>query len=106
VEIVYPSLSILAEPTVAVVDTVAIKRGTRAVAQAYLEYLYTPQGQEIAVKNHYRPRQAPAGTLNAARFPPVKFVTIDETFGGWPAAQKKHFADGGTFDQIYAPGNK
>jgi sulfate transport system substrate-binding protein len=106
VEIIYPSISILAEPTVAVVDTVVLKRGTRAVAQAYLEYLYTPQGQEIAAKNHYRPRQAPAGSHHASHFPHLKLVTIDDTFGGWPVAQKKHFSDGGIFDQIYAPGGK
>jgi sulfate transport system substrate-binding protein len=106
VEIVYPSISILAEPTVAVVDAVVDKHGTRAASQAYLDYLYTPQGQEIAAKNHYRPRQAPAGSHHALHFPHLKLVTIDEAFGGWRAAQQKHFADNGVFDQIYVPGGK
>lgn len=105
VEIVVPSVSILAEPPVAVVDKVVGKHGTRAAAQAYLQYLYSPEGQEIAAKHHYRPRQAPAGG-HSSHFPKVKLFTIDEVFGGWQAAQKKHFADGGIFDQIYIPGGK
>ncbi len=105
VEIVYPSISILAEPPVAVVDKVADKHGTRAVAQAYLEFLYSPEGQKLAEKHHYRPRQAQAGG-HAGHFSKIKLFTIDDAFGGWQAAQKKHFADGGIFDQIYVPGGK
>jgi sulfate transport system substrate-binding protein len=103
VEIVVPSLSILAEPPVAVVDKVVDKKGTRALAQAYLEYLYSPEGQEIAARNYYRPRQEAVAAKYAKTFPKVNLVTIDEVFGGWPKAQKTHFADGGVFDQIYAP---
>ncbi|WP_418647914.1 sulfate ABC transporter substrate-binding protein [Thauera butanivorans] len=101
-EIVVPSISILAEPPVTVVDGVADKRGTTKVAQAYLEYLYSPVGQKIAAKHYYRP-SAPehADPADIARFPEVKLVTIDD-LGGWQAAQKKHFADGGVFDQLYA----
>ncbi len=102
VEIVTPSLSILAEPPVTVVDKVANKRGTAPVAKAYLEYLYTPQGQEIAAKNFYRPRLESVAAKYASQFSKVNLVTIDEVFGGWPKAQKTHFADGGVFDQIYA----
>jgi sulfate transport system substrate-binding protein len=105
VEIVIPTVSILAEPPVAVVDTVVDRHGTRAAAQAYLEYLYSPEGQELAAKHHYRPIQVPAGSGHAAHFPKVNFVTIDNAFGGWRTAQKKHFSDGGVFDQIY-PGGK
>ena len=104
VEIVYPSVSILAEPTVAVVDKVVDKRGTRAVAQAYLEYLYSKEGQELAAKHHYRPRKAAAG--GRAAFPRLNLFTIDGAFGGWKNAQQKHFADNGVFDQIYAPGGR
>jgi sulfate transport system substrate-binding protein len=103
-EIVTPSLSILAEPPVSVVDKVVDKRGTRKVALAYLEYLYSPEGQEIAGKNYYRPRDAKAAAKFAKQFAPVKLFTIDELFGGWQKAQKTHFADGGVFDQLYAPG--
>src|SRR6266540_103576 len=102
-ELVAPSVSILAEPPVAVVDKVANKRGTRAVAQAYLEYLYTEEGQKVAAKNYYRPRLASVAAEYAAQFPKVNLFTIDEVFGGWQNAQKAHFADGGTFDQIYQP---
>ena len=105
-EIVVPSLSILAEPPVSIVDKVVDKRGTRKVAEAYLKFLYTTQGQEIAAKNHYRPRDAAVAAKHAADFPTVNLVTIDEAFGGWQKAQKTHFADGGTFDQIYVPGAK
>jgi len=105
-EIVTPSLSILAEPPVSVVDKVVDKRGTRKVATAYLEYLYSPEGQEIAAKNFYRPRDASVAARYAAQFKPVKLLTIDADFGGWRAAQKTHFDDGGVFDQIYAPGAK
>jgi sulfate/thiosulfate transport system substrate-binding protein len=104
VDIVVPSLSILAEPPVAVVDQIADKKGTRAVAQAYLEYLYAPEGQEIAAKHYYRPRLAAVAGKYAATFPKVNLVTIDGVFGGWQKAQAAHFADGGTFDQIYTPG--
>jgi sulfate/thiosulfate-binding protein len=103
VDIVIPSLSILAEPPVTVVDKVADKKGTRAVAQAYLEYLYSPEGQEIAAKNYYRPRLDAVAKKYAATFPKVNLVTIDGVFGGWQKAQKRHFADGGLFDQIYRP---
>jgi sulfate/thiosulfate transport system substrate-binding protein len=103
VDVVVPSLSILAEPPVAVVDQIAGKKGTRAVAQAYLEYLYTPEGQEIAAKHYYRPRLAAVAGKYAATFPKVNLVTIDGVFGGWQKAQKTHFADGGVFDQIYQP---
>ena len=104
VEIVVPSVSILAEPPVAVVDTVVDRKGTRAVAEAYLQYLYTPEGQEIAAKHHYRPRDANIAAKYADAFAKTTLFTIDEAFGGWQTAQKTHFADGGTFDQIYRPG--
>ena len=94
-EIVAPSLSILAEPPVAVVDKVAGKHGTKAVAQAYLEYLYTDAGQEIAAKHFYRPRSATVAAKYASQFPKVQLVTVDEVFGGWKKAQATHFADGG-----------
>jgi sulfate transport system substrate-binding protein len=103
VETVVPSQSILAEPPVAVVDNVVDRRGTRALAQAYLEYLYTPEGQEIAARNHYRPRLESVARRYAATFPRLSLVTIDEVCGGWPTAQRAHFADGGIFDQIYQP---
>ena len=100
-DIVAPSVSILAEPPVALVDKVAERRGTRAVAQAYLDYLYSPEGQDIAGRNFYRPVDPKAGAKYAAQFPKLKLFTIDEVFGGWSKAQKTHFADGGVFDQIY-----
>jgi sulfate/thiosulfate-binding protein len=103
VEIVVPSQSILAEPPVSIVDKVVDKKGTRNVAQAYLEYLYTPEGQEVAAKNYYRPRLESVAKKYASTFPKIKLVTIDEVFGGWQKAQKTHFADGGVFDQIYQP---
>jgi sulfate/thiosulfate transport system substrate-binding protein len=102
-DIVTPSLSILAEPPVAVVDKVAKKHGTAEVAQAYLEYLYSDEGQDIAGRNFYRPRDARAAAKYAGQFSPVKLVTVDEVFGGWQKAQKTHFADGGVFDQIFQP---
>jgi sulfate/thiosulfate transport system substrate-binding protein len=104
VDIVVPSISILAEPPVAVVDKVVDKKGTRAVAEAYLQFLYSPEGQEIAARNHYRPRDSKIAAKYAGTFAQVKLFTIDEAFGGWQNAQKTHFADGGTFDQIYRPG--
>ena len=100
-EIVVPSLSILAEPPVSVVDKVVKKKGTEAVAKAYLEYLYSDEGQDIAGRNFYRPRSAKAAAKYAARFPQIDLITIDEIFGGWTKAQQVHFADGGVFDQIY-----
>jgi sulfate transport system substrate-binding protein len=104
VEIVTPSISILAEPPVAVVDQVAQKRGTREVAKAYLQFLYTEEAQEIEAKDYYRPRSATAIAKYAANFPKLTLFTIDDTFGGWQKAQQKHFSDGGVFDSIYAPG--
>jgi sulfate/thiosulfate transport system substrate-binding protein len=103
VEIVVPSLSILAEPPVAVVDKVVDKKGTRATAQAYLDYLYTPEGQEIAARNYYRPRLEAVAKRYATTFPRINLITIDDVFGGWQKAQKAHFADGGVFDLIYQP---
>ena len=102
-EIVYPSVSILAEPPVAMVDRVVDRKGTRDVAQAYLEFLYTQQGQDIAARNYYRPRDQAVAAHYAERFPALKMVTIDE-FGGWDSAQAAYFADGAMFDRIFAPG--
>ena len=103
VEIVSPPTSILAEPPVALVDKVVDGKGTRAAAQAYLEYLYAPEGQEIAARHHYRPRLDAVAARHAAHFPKIALFTVDEVFGGWREAQKAHFADGGLFDQIYQP---
>ena len=103
-EIVVPPLTILAEPPVAIVDRVVDKRGTRKVAQAYLEFLYTPEGQELAAKHYYRPRLEAVRKKYSSRFPDVETFTIDQVFGGWSKAQKTHFGDGGVFDQIYQPG--
>ncbi len=100
-EIVVPSLSILAEPPVTVVDKVADRRGTRKVAEAYLEYLYSDQGQEIATRHYYRSRNEKIAAQYADKFSKVELVTVDEAFGGWQKAHKAHFADKGTFDQIY-----
>lgn len=100
-EIVVPSLSILAEPPVTVVDKVVNKRGTRKVAEAYLQYLYSEEGQEIAAKNYYRPTLASVAAKYEKQFPKVNLIKIDEAFGGWTKAQNTHFADGGVFDQIY-----
>jgi sulfate transport system substrate-binding protein len=100
-EVVYPPTSILAEPPVALVDKVVDKRGTREVAKAYLEYLYSPEGQDIAGKNFYRPIDPKAQAKYAKQFPAIKLFNISDTFGGWTKAQKTHFADGGVFDQIY-----
>jgi sulfate transport system substrate-binding protein len=102
VEIVVPSLSILAEPPVAVVDKVVLRRGTREVATEYLKHLYTPAAQEIIARNYYRPIDPTVAAKYASQFPKLNLVTIQD-FGGWTKAQKEHFADGGTFDQIYAP---
>ena len=103
-EIVAPSLSILAEPPVAVVDKVAGKHGTKEVAQAYLQYLYTDAAQEIVAKNFYRPRNRAVAAKYATQFPPMNLVTVNDVFGGWKKAQEIHFADGASFDQIYQPG--
>lgn len=104
-EIIVPSISILAEPPVTVVDKNADRKGTRKVAEAYLQYLYSPEGQRIAAKNYYRPRfPEHAAKEDAERFVDVKLFTIDDKFGGWVKAQPEHFGDGGVFDQIYQPG--
>lgn len=100
-EIIAPSVSILAEPSVAVVDKVVDKKGTRTLAEAYLQYLYSDTGQEIAAKNFYRPTNAAIAAKYASQFPDIKLFKIDDAFGGWKNAHKLHFADGGTFDQIY-----
>ncbi len=105
-EIVVPSVSILAEPPVALVDKVVDKRNTRQVAQAYLEFLYTPEAQEIAAKNYYRPRLDAVAQKYAAQFPKVQTFTIDDVFGGWTKVQRVHFGDGGLFDQIYQVGTQ
>ncbi len=102
-EIITPSLSILAEPPVAVVDKNAKRHGTTEVATAYLNYLYSDEGQEIAAKNFYRPRNEAIAAKYAANFTQLKLVTVDQEFGGWTKAQQTHFADGGVFDQIYQP---
>ena len=105
-DIVAPPASILAEPPVAVVDKVANKRGTAAVARAYLEYLASPEGQELAAKHYYRPRDANVLKKYQASFARVKLFTVDEAFGGWQNANKAHFADRAVFDQIYQPGTR
>lgn len=104
-DIVYPSLSILAEPPVAIVDKIVDKRGTREVAEAYLQYLYSDEGQTIAGKNYYRPTTPEIAEQFKDQFPELELLQIDKDFGGWQAAQEKHFADGGIFDQIYTPGS-
>ena len=101
VEIVVPKTSILAEPPVAVIDAVVDRRGTRAVAEAYLRFLYSPEGQQLSAKHYYRPRVPEAATKAGRTFPPVATFTVDELFGGWRAAQKKHFDDGGIFDSLF-----
>jgi sulfate transport system substrate-binding protein len=100
-QIVVPSLSILAEPPVAVVDKVVDRKGTREVATAYLQYLYTPAGQDIAAQHHYRPVDPKVAARYDKQFPKLRLFTVDDVFGGWAKAQKTHFADGGVFDQIY-----
>ncbi len=102
-DIVTPSVSILAEPPVALVDKVVDKRGSRALAEAYLKFLYTPEGQEIAAKHYYRPRLKQVADKHAATFAKVELFTIDQQFGGWAKAQPEHFGEGGVFDQIYRP---
>ena len=103
-EIIIPSISILAEPSVAIVDKNVEKHGTRKVAEAYLEFLYTKAGQEIAGKNYYRPRDPEVAAKYEKLFPRINLVTIDEAFGGWDKTQQEHFNDGGVFDEIYKPG--
>lgn len=100
-DIVYPSTSILAEPSVAVVDKVAEKRGTKVLAEAYLQFLYTPEGQEIAARNFYRPRDEAVAAKHKDKFPELALFTVDDVFAGWQAAQETHFAEGGQFDQLY-----
>ena len=100
-DIVYPKVSIYAEPPVAVVDKVVDKRGTRDVAKAYIEYLYSAEGQDLAGKNFYRPTDAKAAAKYAKQFPKIELLKLDDLFGGWAKAQKTHFADGGVFNQIY-----
>ena len=102
-DIVNPSISILAEPPVAVVDKIVDEHGSRAVAEAYLQYLYSPEGQEVAARNYYRPRLQEVADKYADRFPKITLFTIDEVFGGWSKAQPTHFDDGGQFDQVYQP---
>jgi sulfate transport system substrate-binding protein len=102
-EVVVPSVSILTEPPVTVVDKVVDKHGTRAVAEAYLKELYSPEGQEIAAKHYYRPRNADVLAKHKDRFPAIQLFTVDELFGGWSKAQPTHFNDGGLFDKIYKP---
>jgi sulfate transport system substrate-binding protein len=104
-EIVVPKRSILAEPPVAVVEKNAERHGTKAVAQAYLEFLYGAEGQELAARHFYRPRDPAVAARHGARFPKIDLVTVDGAFGGWQKAQATHFGDGGVFDQIYAPGS-
>ncbi|MDR3096141.1 MAG: sulfate ABC transporter substrate-binding protein [Paraburkholderia sp.] len=101
-EAVYPSVSLLAEPPVTIVDKVVDKRGTRKAAQAYLDYLYTPAAQEIIARHHLRPRDAGVLAKHAGEFKPIKTFTVEQVFGNWQKAQAAHFADGGTFDQIVA----
>jgi sulfate transport system substrate-binding protein len=103
-EIVMPPASILAEPPVAVVDDVVNRRGTRQAAQAYLGFLYTPQGQEVCARNYYRPRLKAVADAFAGNFPKLSLFTVDERFGGWARAHQRCFADGGLFDQVYQPG--
>jgi sulfate/thiosulfate-binding protein len=103
-EVVYPSVSVLAEPPVALVDKIAARHGTTQVAQAYLEYLYSDEGQEVIARNFYRPRLKSVAEKYHSQFPDLPLFTVDDTFGGWQNAQKTHFADGGVFDQLYQPG--
>ncbi|HEX8538246.1 MAG TPA: substrate-binding domain-containing protein, partial [Cystobacter sp.] len=105
-EIITPSDSILAEPPVAIVDKNVDRKGTRALAEAYLRFLYTEEGQELAAKHHYRPRSAQAAQKAGKSLAPVKLFTLEEVAGSWKQAQKQHFEDGGSFDQLYAPQDK
>ena len=105
-DVITPSISILAEPPVAVVDKVVDRRGTRKVAEEYLKHLYSDEGQEIIAKNYYRPINPKIAAKYASQYPKVNLITVDNTFGGWQKAQKDHFSDGGSFDQLYVPGKK
>jgi sulfate/thiosulfate transport system substrate-binding protein len=105
VEAVIPSISILAEPPVAVVDKVVARKATKAAAEGYVRFLYSPEGQEIAARHHYRPRDGTVAAKYAKQFPPIRLFTVQEVFGGWQKAQATHFADGGVFDQLYRPGS-
>ncbi|WP_034297259.1 sulfate ABC transporter substrate-binding protein [Herbaspirillum sp. RV1423] len=105
-DVVTPSLSILAEPPVALVDKVVDRRGTRKVAEEYLKYLYSDEGQEIIARNYYRPINPKIAAKYASQYPKVNLITVDNTFGGWQKAQKDHFSDGGSFDQLYVPNKK
>jgi len=100
-DVVLPSASILAEPSVALVDAVVDRKGTRGVAQAYLEYLYSAEGQELVARNHFRPRDPAVAQVYADHFPPIRLFTIDDVFGGWREAQARHFNDGGVYDRIF-----
>jgi sulfate transport system substrate-binding protein len=103
VELVVPKLSILAEPPVTVVDKFANKHGTKDIAEAYLRFLYSPEGQDIAARHYYRPRLEAVAKRYEASFPKLELFTVDEVFGGWQKAHAEHFADGAVFDQIYQP---
>ena len=105
-EIVYPSVSILAEPPVAVVDKVVDRKGTRAVAEAYLKFLYTPEAQKIIGKNYYRPRDPAVAAQFKSQFPSLPLFNIDKNFGGWKRVQAAHFNDGGVFDQVFEDAKK
>ncbi|AKZ65392.1 sulfate transporter subunit [Herbaspirillum hiltneri N3] len=105
-DVITPSISILAEPPVALVDKVADRRGTRKVAEEYLKHLYSDEGQEIIAKNYYRPINPKIAAKYASQYPKVNLITVDNTFGGWQKAQKDHFSDGGSFDQLYVPNKK
>lgn len=99
-DVVYPSISILAEPPAAIVDSVVARKGTEALAKAYLRFLFTPEAQEIGAKHHYRPTDSAVAARHASQFPPIRLFTIDSVFGGWSHAQRTHFGDGGSFDRL------
>jgi sulfate transport system substrate-binding protein len=103
-ELIVPSVSILAEPPVAVIDHNAARHNTRPVADAYLRFLYSEEGQELAARHYFRPRSPSVAARYASRFPAIRLFTVDSIFGGWSRAHAEHFADGGTFDRIYQPG--
>jgi sulfate transport system substrate-binding protein len=100
-DIVWPSISVLAEPPVALVDSVVDRKGTRAVAEAYLDYLYTPEGQDIVARNFFRPTNAEVAGRYLEQFPKIRMFTVDDVFGGWARAQAEHFADGGIYDRLF-----
>ncbi|HEY9181905.1 MAG TPA: sulfate ABC transporter substrate-binding protein, partial [Gammaproteobacteria bacterium] len=101
-DVVYPSVSVLAEPPVALIDGVVDRKETRAVAEAYLEFLYSPEGQDIAARNFFRPTDPEVLARYANEFPPLRLFTVDDVFGGWPKAQQEHFSDGGVYDRLFA----